>query len=159
MKTAILYYSYEGNCARIAELLGAELGADIFPLQTVDETARKGLAKYVWGGAQVFMGKLPPLKPCSFDSSAYDLIVLGAPVWAGSPAPPLRSFLAGAKISGKRAALYCCHRGGKGKALEKMRVLLPGNSMAGTIDFVEPSAGDQGELKRKIAQWAQTLRI
>jgi flavodoxin len=158
MKTAIVYYSYEGNCARIAELLRAEFNADLIALQTVDGKVRKGLAKYAWGGAQVFMKKLPALKPCQFEPAAYDLIILGAPVWAGSPAPPLQSFLTQTKISGKRAALYCCHLGGIGKALEKMRVLLPGNTIAGSIDFINPSAGNEQEIKRKIAEWAQTLR-
>lgn len=158
MKTAIVYYSYEGNCARIAELLRGEFNADLIALQTADEKVRKGLAKYAWGGAQVFMKKLPALKPCRFEPSAYDLIILGAPVWAGSPAPPLQSFLTQTKISGKRVALYCCHLGGMGKAMEKMRTLLPGNTIAGSVDFINPAGGDVEENKRKITAWAQTLR-
>jgi hypothetical protein len=104
------------------------------------------------------MKKLPALKPCQFEPSAYDLVILGAPVWAGSPAPPLQSFLAQTKISGKRVALYCCHLGGMGKTMEKMRALLPGNTIAGSADFINPSAGDEEATKRKITEWAQTLR-
>jgi flavodoxin len=157
MKTVVVYYSYDGNCAFIAKQLKSQLNADIVALETADEKKRTGLAKYAWGGSQVFMRKKPALKPYNFDPAAYDLIVLGTPVWAGSPSPAIVSFLSRTKIAGKRIALFICHAGGRGKAMEKFEALLPGNTIAGKIDFINPARGDPEEALKKTAEWVKTI--
>jgi flavodoxin len=157
MKTAIVYYSFEGNCAKTAELLREALKADVYEIKTADAKKRTGFAKYAWGGAQVVMHKKPELRPYNIDVNAYDLIILGTPVWAGSPAPAMAAFADRTKIAGKKIALFCCHAGGRGRAMEKFKALFPGNDLAGEIDFVNPASADAGELKRKTGEWAKTL--
>jgi flavodoxin len=156
MKTAVIYYSLDGSCALIAERIKTILGADLIRLQTADEKKRTGLVKYIWGGRQVMTGARPQLKPYRIDLNGYDLIILGTPVWAGSPAPALNTFLEEAKITGKRLALFCCHAGGKGRALDKLKAALPGNTIAGTIDFVSP--GKNPKAAETLEPWLQTLR-
>jgi flavodoxin len=85
MKTLIVYYSYEGNSALVAEELKKAAGAvssacDILELKTTDDTKRTGLAKYFWGGKQVLSRKKPQLRPYRVTIEEYDLIILGAPV-------------------------------------------------------------------------------
>ncbi|MFP3041538.1 flavodoxin [Treponema primitia] len=162
MKTLIIYYSYEGNSALVAGELKKAAGAgpsvcDILELKTEDDTKRTGFAKYLWGGKQVFTHKSPKLKPYTVNIEEYDLIILGAPVWAGSPAPALLSFLGETKISGKKLALFCCHAGGKGKALDKLKALLPGNTIAGEIDFINPAGQDRPALTKQIEEWVKGL--
>jgi flavodoxin len=157
MKTAVIYYSYDGNCALAAEILKAELNADIFRIETIDSKKRKGFFLYAWGGNQVIFGIKPPIKPLSVDVGAYDLVIMGCPVWAGSPAPAIGSFLSKNKMTGKKIALFCCHAGGKGKALDKFKALLSENTIVGEIDFKTPARTDSAELKQKIGEWAKTL--
>ncbi|MDR2134951.1 MAG: flavodoxin [Treponema sp.] len=157
MKTAVVYYSFDGNCALVAKRLGSLLNADIVALETADEKKRTGFAKYAWGGSQVIMRKKPALRPYSFDPAAYDLIILGTPVWAGSPSPAIASFLSQTKITGKRIALFVCHAGGRGKAMEKFEAMLPGNVIAGKIDFINPARGDPEETLKKTAEWVKTI--
>ena len=157
MKTAVIYYSYGGNSALVAEILKAELRADVFRIETLDSKKRKGFSLFLWGGGQVFFGKKPPLKPLSVDINAYDLIVLGTPVWAGSPTPAIVSFLSKNSITGKKIALFCCHAGGMGKALEKLKAMLNGNTIKGETDFKFSAKMDNAELKQKINEWAKTL--
>jgi flavodoxin len=156
-KTAVIYYSFDGNCALVAEAVKSRLNADVFAIKTADEKKRTGLAKYIWGGRQVFKHVKPELKPLSVDIGAYDLIILGAPVWAGSPAPAMVSFLSRTPFSGKKTAVFCCHGGGKGKALDKFKALLAGNTIAGEIDFNNPARGNTEELRKKIDAWAAAL--
>jgi flavodoxin len=163
MKTAIVYYSFEGNCALTARTLKEILEAapfkgkaDLHEIKTVDGKKRTGFSKYVWGGSQVFMHRKPPLAPVAFDPAAYDLIILGTPVWAGSPAPAMASFLDKISLHGKKTALFCCHAGGKGKALEKFRALAPGAVIAGELDLRSPAAAPEG-LGEKLAGWLQSL--
>jgi flavodoxin len=161
LKTAIVYYSFEGNCALTAQTLKEILEAapfngkaDLYEIRTADAKKRTGFSKYVWGGSQVFMRKKPALLPMDFDPAPYDLIILGAPVWAGSPAPAMVSFLDKAKPDGKKAAVFCCHAGGKGKALEKFRALVPG--AVGELDLRNPAANPEG-LNEKLSGWLQSL--
>jgi len=157
MKTALIYYSYEGNSALIAETIKACIAVDVYEIKTVDRKKRKGFAKFFWGGSQVFFGRKPALLPLSVDVNAYDLIILGTPVWASSPAPALVSFLSKNPISGKKLALYCCHLGGKGDVFEKIKSLLPGNTFVGEIDFQNTSSQDKTALKQKVSEWVKTF--
>jgi flavodoxin len=158
MKTAVIYYSFEGNSTAVASLLAEKLKADIFHVELKDAKKRKGFSKYAWGGGMVFMHKTPPIKPLSINIDAYDLIILGFPVWAAAPAPPLVSFLNGIKLSGKKVALYCCHGGGKGAALEKLKALIPGNTIAGEIDFKNPGGADKNVLSAQLDEWIKTIK-
>ena len=159
MKTAVIYYSLDGNCALVAGIIKDALNADIFEIKTTDNKKRTGFAKIVWGGAQVVFHKKPELLPLSIDVNSFDLIILGTPVWAGSPTPAIVSFLDKTKISGKKTALFCCHGGGKGKALDKFKALLPGNTIVGEIDFINPSRGESAKVKQKIGEWVKTLGV
>jgi flavodoxin len=156
MKTVVVYYSLDGNCAFIAKEIKARLGADLIRLQTKDEKQRNGFAKYFWGGGMVVLGKKPELKPYDFNPEAYDLIVIGVPVWAGSPAPPIRTFLSKTKITGKKIALYVCHGGGQGKAMEKLKALLPDNDIAAETGFLLPLKNIE-EAKQQAADWVKGL--
>jgi flavodoxin len=158
MKTAVVYYSYDGNSALVAGALKVPLQADIFSIETQDEKRRGGLAKYIWGGKQVFAHAKPALKPLAFDPAGYDLVIVGGPVWAGAPAPALVSWLDAAKLKDKKIALFLCHGGGKGQAMGKLKALLSGSTIAGELDFVnlKKQAGN-GELELRIADWVKTL--
>ena len=158
MKTAVIYYSNNGNSAQVAEILKAELNADIFRIETLDSKKRKGFSSIFFGGAQVVMGKKPPLKPLSVNISAYDLVIIGTPVWAGSPTPAVVSFLDKNSIAGKKIALFCCHAGGMGEAMNKLKALLGGNTVIGEIDFKNAAKIDKAELKQKISEWTKTLK-
>ena len=157
MKTAVIFYSFEGNCALVAKAIKDALNADIFEIKTRDGKKRTGSAKYVWGGFQVITRKKPELEPLSIDINTYDLIVLGTPVWASSPTPAMLSFLSKTEITGKKIALFCCHAGGKGGVFDKFRALLPGNTIVGEIDFTNPAKGESAPLKQKIDEWAKKI--
>ncbi|MDR1949162.1 MAG: NAD(P)H-dependent oxidoreductase [Spirochaetaceae bacterium] len=157
MKILVVYYSLEGNCGFIAEEIKKILGADLLRLETVDEKRRAGLAKYVWGGRQVFTKAKPPLKPYAADIDAYDLIIIGAPVWAGSPAPALNSFLAQTRIANKKLALFCCCGGGKGAFFDKLKAALPGNTFAGEIAFTNPGKEDPQKAREQLKGWLKII--
>jgi len=155
MKTAVVYYTLDGNCAIVAREIKDKLGADLIQLYTQDEKKRSMIGKMFWGGGMVFSGKKPPLKPYTFDPAAYERIIIGAPVWAGSPAPPILTFLSEAGITGKKIALFVCHAGGKGDALEKLKALFAGNDIVAEADFREPAKGNGDEVKQKVADWVK----
>ncbi|GMO50867.1 MAG: flavodoxin [Termitinemataceae bacterium] len=158
MKTLIIYYSYDGNTELVVNELKPLLNADVLRLETIDEKKRTGLSKYAWGGSQIFMKARPKLKTFSTNFADYDLIVLGTPVWAGTPAPAMNSFLHDAKLEGKKLALFVCHLGGKGHAIEKMSALCGGSTILSTTDFIQPSKMSGDQVKAAVSAWADKLK-
>jgi len=156
MKTAVVFYSYDGNCAFVAERIGALMNADLLCLRTKDEKRRCRVGRFFAACAMLLFQRRPALKPFDFDPTAYDLIIIGAPVWAASPAPPVQTFLSQVGITGKKAALFVCHAGGMGTALEKFKILLPGNDIVAEKDFVNP-VKNGGDAKQQIVEWVKTL--
>ncbi|MDR3200426.1 MAG: NAD(P)H-dependent oxidoreductase [Spirochaetales bacterium] len=157
MKTLVIFYSYEGNCAFIAEKIKAALPeAELVRLTTGEDKKRGFFAKYAWGGTQVFSGKKPKLNPYSADPSAYDLVIIGTPVWAWSYAPAIKTFLEETKIEGKKIALFCCHGGGPRNTLEKLKKALPGNTFAGEASFHNPLGHTKG-VQEKLDAWLKVI--
>jgi len=154
MKTAVVFYSLDGNCALAAEEIKSLLNADLLRLQTKDEKKRGKIAKFFWAGGMMFSKKLPQLKPFNFNPSDYDLIIVGAPVWAGSPAAPIKTFISNAAITGKKTAVFVCHAGGMGDSLDKLKTLLAGNEIISGIDFLS-AAKNAEEMKKKVSEWAR----
>ena len=156
MKTSVVFYSYDGNCTFTARQIGKLLNADIVQVQTVDEKKRSGFLKIMWGAMQVMSKKMPALKPVNFDAAAYDLIILGSPVWAFSPAPAMRAFLSQTKISGKKLALFMCHGGGMRDAMNKFKKLLKDNDIVSQID-INNSVKNAENTVQQIEEWVKTL--
>ena len=158
MKTLVVFYSHDGNTAFVAEQIRTVLGAELLRLETADSKKRGGLAKMVWGGKMVLTHTRPELKPYHIEAEAWDLIILGAPVWAGAPAPPLMSFLAKTPLTGRRVALFLCHAGGCGQAREKFKHELAGSTIVGDIDFVNPGKdGGSRQVTARITEWIHQL--
>jgi flavodoxin len=157
MKSIVIYYSLDGNSHLVAEQLKAALGADILRLELVEELPRQGFAKMFHGGKLALTGGKPALKPYQLDLSPYDLLVLGGPVWAGSPAPALMSFIAQTPARDKKIALFCCHGGGKGKTFAKLRDALAGNTVVGELDIAQAARLDKQELSDRLSAWLKSI--
>jgi len=156
MKVAVVFYSYDGNCTFAAKQIGKLLNADIVQVQTVDEKKRRGFFKIIWGVMQVMSKKLPALKPIDFDAAAYDLVILGTPVWASSPAPAMKALLSQTKISGKKLALFMCHAGGMGDAMDKFKSLLTDNTVVSEVGFKDPLKNSEDAILQ-IETWVKNL--
>lgn len=150
----MIYYSLEGNTRYVAREIAEATGADLLELKPLEELQTKGFAKYLWGGAQVVMRRLPRLAPWDIDLDAYDILFVGTPVWAFTYAPPLRSFFACATLVNRRIALFCTHEGGPGKTLLHMRLALAGNQIIAEREFLNPRA-QPNETSREARSWAQ----
>lgn len=157
MKILVIYYSFDGNCRFIAQAIAQAAGAELLELKPKKEIGSHGFMKYFWGGRQVIMKQKPELLPLDKQSDQYDVLFIGSPVWAWSYAPALATFFSTVTLTGKKIALFCCHGGGKGKTLEKMKGNLSGNEIIGQIDFVEPLMFHKEGKSEKARQWAQEL--
>ena len=159
MKTAIVYYSMTGNTKYQAETMARILGADLIPLVPKKAYPDSGFKKFFWGGKSALMGEKPALEPYSFDPAAYDLIVFGSPVWAGTFAPPLRTFIEDnrADLEGKSIAAFFCCSGGPGKVLEKFSGFMANGQPEHTFISVDPKDKPDQETEEKFKAFCTTL--
>ena len=93
MKTLIVYYSLEGNTKYAADKIAQAIGADTLQLVPKKAYSDKGFSKFLWGGKSALMAEKPALEPIDANLDEYEQIVFGFPVWAGTFAPPLRTFI------------------------------------------------------------------
>jgi flavodoxin len=157
MRTLVVYFSFEGNTRLIAQKIAETISADTIELKTSKQYPKKGLGKFFWGGKSVLFGEMPQLLNQPIDMNPYDRILIGTPVWAGSFAPPIKSFINQYKIAGKQIALFACHGGGgAAKCFANFKKALSDNTFVSEIDFVEPKRKPE-ENSSKAIRWAKEL--
>lgn len=152
MKGLVVFYSLGGHTKLIADIIAKELKCDLLELKPVKEYPKKGFAKYLWGGMSVILSKKPSLKNKIPNLNEYDTIFIGTPIWAGTYAPPINTFISETEISQKKVVFFACHGGGGAKkCFDKLEVVLKDNTMLGSIDFVD--SNDEIEKRNKLKEW------
>ncbi|MBN3751871.1 flavodoxin [Paraburkholderia sp. Tr-20389] len=110
----VVYYSRSGTTQRIAELLAAELGADLEPIREQGEhSARSGARGYVRSLLDALRHRDVRVMSPVHDLSAYDAIVVGTPVWASRASAPAVAWLKAQRERIRHLALFCT-LGGRG---------------------------------------------
>ncbi len=161
MRTAVVYYSMSGNTAMAAEKLAEALSADLIRIRPVRAYPDKGFRKFLWGGKSACMAETPELEPYSFNAEAYDLIVLGFPVWAANIAPPVRTFVQEQRgaLKAKKIAAFACQSGSGGeKALRKLAACIGCDAFAASMILIDPKDRPKPENDRAVAAFVKRIR-
>ena len=160
MATLIVYYSLVGYTDWAAQRIAAEIGADLLRLEPVKAYPTGGFRKFFWGGKSAVMAETPELEPYSFDPAAYDRIVFGFPVWAGTVTPPIRTFVRDNDLRGKRIAAFACESGsGAEKAFAKLAQALGIDELAETAVLIDPLKKPSEENDQTLRSFCACLRI
>lgn len=122
-RVLILYYSLGGTTRRVADALAKLTGADI---EAVQETRPR--RRTPWGYARCILDSLrrrhAPIEPLDHDPAAYDLVVVGTPVWADRVSSPIRTLLADELGAAGQVAVFCTLMGPKPeKAMAEIETL------------------------------------
>lgn len=160
MKPLIVYYSMSGNTAYAAEALAAQLNADTLRLEPETAYPDRGLKKFFWGGKSAVMAETPPLRPYVFEPQKYDRILFGFPVWAGTIAPPLRTFVRdnASALSDQPVAAFACQSGAGGeKALARLETLL-GRPLAAKCVLTDPKTKPATETKAQLRAFGDACK-
>ena len=159
MKTAIVYYSLQGNIRYVAEKVASETGADLIELVPVKAYPDKGMIKFIWGGSAVTFKKKPELQPYQFKDSDYDLIILATPVWASGFTPPLRTFLEDNDLTGKKIAVITTSAGGDStKCIAALKEAAKADSLVAQLSLVDPKDKPSEEKEQMIAGFVETVK-
>jgi flavodoxin len=156
-KVLIVYYSFEGATEMVAESISQALNLDCLSIKPVKEMKSKGFSKYVWGGGQVVMGIVPKIEPIQIDLDQYDTILLGSPIWAGTFAPPLRTFLENEKVRNKKIAYFYTHDGGANLAAERAKDAISKHNAFFASLGLENVRNNQESSKKQAIDWAKSI--
>ena len=160
MKRLMVFYSLEGHTEYIADKIAEKLDADKLKLVPKTQYATKGFKKFFWGGKAAVMAEKPELEPYDMDLSAYDEVIIGFPVWAGTFTPPLRTFILENKeaLKDKSIAAFACQSGaGAEKAFSKLQDCLGIDSFTETAIFIDPKEKPSEENALKLNVFAKKL--
>lgn len=104
-KTLVVYYSRTGTTRQIAKALANALYADTEEIVATRDHA--GLLGYLRSVIEARRRTPAAIAPIKHDPAAYDLVVVGTPVWAWSLSSPVRAWLAANKDRLPAVAFFC----------------------------------------------------
>ena len=91
MKSLVAYYSRTNITKKLAEEIAGKTNSDIEEIKPkVNYQGKLGFAR---GGKHAMQEKIIDLEELKFDPKDYDVVYLGAPVWASKAANPLISYI------------------------------------------------------------------
>lgn len=106
MKIGIVYYSRTGNTRKVAKMLEEKFKEKKAEVNLIEIEHVKRPGFFTAGRASMRQQELP-IKNTDFDMGNYDVIVAGAPTWAGRPSPFITIFMNKAEnIKGKTVAVF-----------------------------------------------------
>lgn len=91
MKSLVVYYSRSNITKRLAENIASKTGADIEEI--VPKVNYQGKIGYARGGKHALSEKIIEIEETKFNPEDYDVVYIGAPVWAGKIANPTLSYI------------------------------------------------------------------
>ena len=118
-KMLVLYYSQTSNTKGVAQEIATKLGADleeIVPVELYDGDFQATIER---GKKELDEGVFPEIQPLKADVTQYDVIFLGYPIWFGTYAPPVITFLNQVDLSGKKLVPFCTFGSGGLESSEK----------------------------------------
>ena len=103
----VVSYSQTGITKKVAEEFQRQLGADIECIEVEDAYDGNYTETIDRCQREMAEGKLPVVKPLSSDLSKYDMIFVGYPIWFGTCALPMLSWLESVDLAGKTIVPFC----------------------------------------------------
>ena len=161
VRACVIFYSYTGITRGVAEGIRNASGCDLVEVRP--KKPYTSLSVFTTGVLRSRKAACDPVEPDEIDVSAYDLLIIGTPVWAGKPAPPISGAVRALKgCEGKTAVIFITCSNYPGEALPVLARALSGRGVSvmaeitlNAADTKNPDAG--GELLRKIIE-ADPLR-
>jgi flavodoxin len=154
-KILVVYYSRTGRTRQIAEAIAARLNADIEPIQ--DGGRRMGVRGYLRSLLEAMQNRVIHISAPTKDPSAYELTILGTPVWAQQMCSPMRAYITGQRQSFKKIAVFCTQGGSGGSKVADHIVELCGRGPAAATLVLNEAEIEESTFAAKLNGFIQSL--
>lgn len=154
-KKLVAFFSASGTTKKVAEMIAAEAGADLYEITPKELYTRADLDwmnKKSRSSIEMNDKKIrPEIADISVDISAYDEIILGFPIWWYVAPTIVNTFLEAHDFSGKKIVLFATSGGsGFGNTVSELQPSVPGAVIT------------EGKLlnrasKQAVSDWVKTL--
>ena len=167
MSTLVAYYSRagqnygnggiinlaKGNTEVLAEAIAAELGADLFKIDTVEPYPTDYYATTDQAKAELRAQARPAIKGPLPSMEGVDAIVLGYPNWWGTMPMAVKTFLDSCDLSGVTIAPFCTNEGsGLGGSVGDLKRSYPA---ARVVDGLSITGTSAASSTNKAVSWAK----
>ena len=146
----MVFYSWAGHTKRMAKFIAAQTGEDMLEIIPQAPHSQNYTEVVKQARKEIQEGRLPEIQETACGWDSYDVIYVGTPVWSGTMAPPVVSFLHQHSWKGKRVMPFSTHvGGGKGHTDRDIAQLCAGAEIAAMY------TGYEGGSEGGIAAWIQ----
>lgn len=111
-KSIVVYYTWAGHTRKIAAIIAAQLGAELHEVLPDTPYTQNYNALLDQAKNEIREGFHPPINKFNLNINDYDVVFVGTPIWWGTMAPPIASFLSENDLSGKIVMPFSTHGGG-----------------------------------------------
>lgn len=111
-KSIVAYYSWSGQIRKMAELIAAQTGADLLEIEPESPYTDNYNEVVAQAKDEIRRDYHPAIKKVDYDLSKYNVIYVGSPIWWGTVAPPIATFLNDNDLKGKTIMPFTSHGGG-----------------------------------------------
>jgi flavodoxin len=154
-KVLVVYYSRTGTTKQVADAIVGALGCDVEGI--VDTRNRRGFFGYLRSGFEAASRRLTTLEPLQHDPAAYDLIVVGTPIWNASLSSPVRTYLSLHKGRLKNVAFFCTYGGSGARRVFAQMTEACGLKPLNLLDIREGQV-KRGEHTGLVHNFVESLR-
>lgn len=156
----VLYCSRTSNTERVAQQIQTTLDCDILEVEpqiAFESDYNAMLSRAQSELAAIRQGNYPAIKTSVESFEKYDIIFVGYPIWYGSMATPMQTFLHehATKLAGKRIALFATSgSSGISSSVSEARALCTGITFTETLLLTSSTLA---QMAGRVTTWLESL--
>jgi flavodoxin len=154
-RVLVVYYTRTGQTKGVAEDIAKRLGCDIEEI--FDTKMRGGPLGFLSAGKDAGDESLTKIKEPKYDPSAYDLVIIGTPVWNNTISTPIRTYISMKKDKIANAAFFITQGRKESDALDVMQKVMAKEPKA-TLQLIRVNGLDEAEYEKKVEDFVTKVR-
>ena len=146
-RSLVVYYSQSGTTEKVAKIIQKKTGADIECIEPVSPYSGDmgAIAGAFMGERQ--SGKFRDIKPMKAKVADYDTLYVGYPIWMGTCAAPINSFIKSNDLKGKVIVPFCTFGSGGNTSIADLKAALPESTITSSWYGVRTARVDKAECE------------
>lgn len=150
-QSLIVYYSWTGNTASVAQEIQAQSG---FAIERIEEAKPRPYGSLPMAAMGAWLHFKSAIKPLSVSMADYDNIFLGIQVWAGNSTPAVNAFLKQGNFKNKKVWIFMTMADNvpSQKVIDSVRrrIEQKGGTVVDTIGFTSKVLAAVGDERREV---------